>query len=689
MGSILPCSAQRVSDFLAVKSWQGSLKLKADHSGNSTGLGGVEAYNFSWSADLQFRLEEFSPGGQFWRGKFTGGSAAIRHKVNSSGSSGGCTLTSTVEGQGLPTNPEFFLFVGPGENYSLAITGYSIPSRVTVVSVCGGKTSVITNDTVGNWFSNELNRNVVFALPAAGLELIGGGKYEMGLPIPLFTALLSGSVPKLPADVKWEFRPLEVDPLELVVDPAGYDTFRPTANLNGNPGNSISVTATLQTKSGKPAQQGASKFIFELLETSQEPGIAMNWPRDATDQDYDLRIAAAAGLLLADPVKRQRAESLPTIPLATSASVKIDSFDWGGWSRLKVTALLADGKTLQGYLKGKPDQTEIRLPQRAANSFIADSWKKDNAISGSDSADDETAPMGDGNPGDGLTVYEEYRGFYVSQEHIEGNLKKKDYFAVNLAGSAAEGGIALFQRLSGLAVHKKLLQTELSFDRVINKNVSAGPHRVNQHGVILKVQAFEGYAEAVSTGKHPSTPKDFEFVGLPVSIAPRPTFSQAVSYASSTVAHEMFHTVNVYHHGEGDVETVWRLGPNDTVFEGEQPIEVYREPALNVTLNVVARLKTKNVTQQGIWLGKPQGQHSGVENCIMRYDSAQAYERDGEVGGRYSVSETPGALLCDSRQGTGVNASRTPQIRYGDAAQGRGTCNEQILVNDAISATVR
>jgi len=280
-------------------------------------------------------------------------------------------MTSTAEGQGLPTDRDLFLYVGPGENYSFALNGYSIPSIVTVTTVCPGSSGVLTNDPTGNWFTSDLDRLVSFRLPASGLDLIGTGKYEMGLPIPVFNLLLSGTVPKFLGDISWEFRPLSVDPLELVLDPSGYDNFQPTANLHGTSGNSISVTATLQTKSGQPAPQGATKFTFELLETSQEPGIALNWPRDASGQDYDLRIAAAPGLIIPDPIKRQRAETVLGSPLAKSATVKIDSFDWGAWCRLKVTAQLADGSILQGYLRGNPAETELRLPKRTANSLIA------------------------------------------------------------------------------------------------------------------------------------------------------------------------------------------------------------------------------------------------------------------------------------------------------------------------------
>ena len=690
LASISPCWSQRASEFFAVKGWQGTLKLKGDYVGKVTGGAGTDDYSFSWSADMQFRLDEFVPLGQYWHGKFTGGRAAVRHKnVNTNGN---CTLTTTLEGEGLPTNTDFFLYVGPGENYRFALIGATINGHIVATTVCGGSSATQVNDRPEAWFTSAITRNLQFDLPATGFDLAGSGKYEMGTPLVLFSVLLGGgTLPRLLADVNWTFQPLEVDPLELTIELAGYDTFRPIGSLGGGLGNSLDVTATLQTKSGKPAPQGAAKFVFELLETSQEPGVAMNWPRDASDQDYDFRIAASTGLILDDPVKRQKAETIPKVPLSTSASLTIDSFDWGSWSRLKVTAVLVDGTKIEGYLKGDPNQTEVRLPKRAADSFIADSWKKDKGVSGADSSDEENDPNGDSNSGDGLTLYEEYRGFYESQAHIEGNPKKKDYFAVNLAGSEGDGGLALFKQLSGLMVHSKFLQTELSSERVINKNVRVASHRVDQHGVILRVQAFEGYARAVGgPSGRPSTPKDIQYVGLPVTIGSRSTLSPAVSYQSSTIAHELFHTVNLYHHGEVDRNVTWNLRPDDTVLESADPIQVYNEPDVNTTARLIALLKTLDGQSLDVSLGMPQGQHSGAENCVMRYDIATAYRRDGEVGGRFHVAENPGAALCDSAEGTGVNlASRVPQSRYGDAAVGRGYCKQQILVNDAIAAPTR
>jgi hypothetical protein len=342
-------------------------------------------------------------------------------------------------------------------------------------------------------------------------------------------------------------------------------------------------------------------------------------------------------------------------------------------------------------------EDNARLPDRDVGDFIARSWRRTKGISGSGGDDQEDQPAGDGNRGDGLTLYEEYRGFYQAGEHAEADPKKKDYFAVNEADSAGRGGLALFKRISGLAVHGELTKEELSEDRVINHNYSASPHVVNQHGVIIKVKPeFQGYAQAVGTTEGPSTPRDIDYVGLPTTMPSRPTASPAVSYASSTVAHELLHTVNVWHHGEVDETVVWSRDGSGNLFEqatvvqddrtvatgSRKPIRAFTEQGEDFTTSV--RLGTRN-------LGRDNGQHSGVENCVMRYDIADSYISKANAGDRYvKFTEVPGARLCDAREGVAVNQTgRSPQSRYGLAATLRGNCQGQIVVNDGVNPVTR
>lgn len=82
--------------------------------------------------------------------------------------------------------------------------------------------------------------------------------------------------------------------------------------------------------------------------------------------------------------------------------------------------------------------------------------------------------------------------------------------------------------------------------------------------------------------------------------------------------------------------------------------------------------------------GVAGGQHSGFDNCVMRYDDAQIYESKTVPGLCYLIEEIPGFALCKAPKASDVNAtSRRPQSRYFDAAANHGKCSSQILVNDA------
>jgi len=125
----------------------------------------------------------------------------------------------------------------------------------------------------------------------------------------------------------------------------------------------------------------------------------------------------------------------------------ISSFDFGAYGKLKVTAEV-NGREIVGYWKNDPakEQKPLLLPKRKPTSWIADKWKEDQGVSDlSDTDDEENEPVGDTHKGDGLSLYEEYRGFSENLKHIRANPKKKDLFVCDRIGNA----ISLSGRVTG------------------------------------------------------------------------------------------------------------------------------------------------------------------------------------------------------------------------------------------------
>jgi hypothetical protein len=243
--------------------------------------------------------------------------------------------------------------------------------------------------------------------------------------------------------------------------------------------------------------------------------------------------------------------------------------------------------------------------------------------------------------------------------------------------------MGLVQRLSQLVVHR-LSGLELPASRVVNANHAQGPHETDQHGVVIRFGGVGNDALAYPTPPwmRPGNPKMIDFVGL--------GFTLEQDDVAPAIAHETFHSLNVWHHGEGDKRANW-IPRSGFLFEESagavSQINVWLEPAGPLVL-------TSQFVNGGVvtpvFLGVTGGQHSGDADCLMRYAVATAYAKKEDASIRYWVTEQNGLSLCQSATGTKVNdAARAPQSRYGDAAMNRGSCLGQILVNDAVSAPAR
>ena len=504
--------------------------------------------------------------------------------------------------------------------------------------------------------------------------------------------------------VTWNLggKPQEVE--AVIITPDDYENWKPEGGKDEETtGNDLQVKVRLQSKGKKDKDtQQKAKFKFELIDTTKEKGVCLNWPPDKAQDTYDLRIEQDKNkdLEVLDGKEGQKAKTKKN---AFEAEVTISCFDWGAFARLKVTAILDDGSGSEvlAYLDSDKSKHDLEIPKDADDNYIADVWEKMKGVYGSYAEDDEeSSPEGDGDAGDGLTLYEEYRGFMEDGKHIFGDPKKKDLFLCNKIGAAVQPGIEIFADISGLVVHSKLKPGgrsgpgELDPSRVINLNHTKMAHIVKQHGVFIEKGDAGLASEALPLSgfeKTPGPPKKIEKVKIGLGFLDRGFVPYKLA---KVVAHELLHCCSVWHHGEIDlgirkfqtktdeagVKRIFVFEANDdgNDIKTGTPIILYKEPNLIV-------IPDQPLYSAGIkvWVGRKQGEHSGNTDCVMRYDCAEIYLNNAGDYVVVSELEVMGLSLCTNGQGTGVNEpGRRPEPRYGNATEGKGNCPKQICVND-------
>lgn len=548
-----------------------------------------------------------------------------------------------------------------------------------------------------------------------------------------------------------------VPELELIVEIEGtkasgesttYEKWLPEgafiAEKEPAPGSRLQLKARLRNKDKSPLTAEVKQVRFELHETSREPSVALNWPPEASgggpkippDPNFDLRFDGQTGKTDA----KKQLQTVTTLLVSNgepTAEAGIDCYDFGAWSTVVVVAELADGRTVTGHLEKDPDTWAIPLPKSTGASFIADAWKEQYKITAPDRSDDETEPEGEpGCSGDGLTLYEEYRGFYENGRHIRTNPKRKDLFIFNNCGAVAEPGIQLFQRVSKLEVHKKFRREERSemheqsaygswFDATINGYFDRGPHRILQHRVDIESCGNSSWGSGGQTvlKEHEAwwrhlRPKDVQNITVEGPGSDIWAKQYGVSAADKprqfdiAIAHELFHAVGVDHHGQGDYSTQFTAMSADEPGNPtghatwvassveKTPVRILEEmTGKDITESSAKRVLDllwsdspdkgeRNRSRQIYFIGKKNAAHSGDEDCVMRYFFADAYQKKDNENAFYLVpdgTEPVGSQICTGTTGHSVNkAGRKPQPRYFDAAPTRGNCKHWVCVNDAI-----
>jgi hypothetical protein len=504
------------------------------------------------------------------------------------------------------------------------------------------------------------------------------------------------------------------------------------------PGRTITFTA----RSNVPA-----RFRFTLEDVSQFPGFATNAFIDSSffkryhlehlegkydDKGPDL-IFNPKDFDASEHWKHPDAKMLvvETAEDSNAASVIVTAMDYAAYGHLK-----AEAKTKCGgwepvrILVGSKDRESVTIPMDENNNLIADRMEEpkngitDWSYAGDPGSDDDKYPMGDGTPGDGLTLFEEYRGFMTASDlfesacadrgydvHIRTDPEQKDLFV-----AAADLELALLAPLlsnstklpgepKGIAVHH-ICGVHASNTRGINFTLDLYGlkewhgktlWRGKQHALRLKDGSLPGGEVGSTRGNTGLGPP--KYVCEDVTIDKQKILDDTLIFPNwnapaqlaSVVIHELGHGVGIDHNGDNDLGNSLLLTKDACPEDLEEIKKVLLPPGTHACL---------------LWSAvRRHGQHSGDQNSPMKYQYGGHYESpsqlltyfgaltiqyEGDQGKlaaytglvhKYRNDIDPPGLgrFPDNVTGTGINALPGEQNHAGDSCRIAAT---QIRVND-------
>ena len=156
---------------------------------------------------------------------------------------------------------------------------------------------------------------------------------------------------------------------------------------------------------------------FQLVEVSHEPGYCINYPVKDGDTDPDLKFDADK--MRKNNVAYSQNEVRSTEYSGDKLLAIIRSNDYGSFAKLRVTVIPKYGPAIAAHLKNEKESI-VSIPFDKNNNHLADAWEKGLGIFDkgySPEWDDETE-TGNKHNGDGITLYDEYRGV-VAQDKFK------------------------------------------------------------------------------------------------------------------------------------------------------------------------------------------------------------------------------------------------------------------------------
>jgi hypothetical protein len=460
----------------------------------------------------------------------------------------------------------------------------------------------------------------------------------------------------------------------------------------------IDITAmTYICREGKWRWPGRKKHIrLKFNKVSGEPGVSMNFPKKSNknpDLFFHEEKEEDDYFLLFDSTP-EGAEPCPTMILKAGdnpahehhylyavkkerhfeATPIVRCEDYGAIGYYKAEAnhcVEIPAKELDDMHEDcNEGPNEITIPRDENGNDIADSAPQDER-GASGKEDKDPRPVGDRHAGDGVTNYEEYRGFIIQgirnipvqlpmgglmqvpvgapRKHARTSTKVKDVFIYD----QDKLGTGLLN-VTGLNI-QVFYDPDLfngTDKREINYN-HGRHHGGTQHGIWLRNQNMPGLY-GMSCGGDNGPPKNKTHICINVAV--NTGAGEPANRLVNSIAHEICHGLNIWHHGEG--------GEHEDVVGG------YR-----FTSNREGKLT------------------SGDMGCLMRYDQYAtswchnvphhvhwyvSFSRDRARNIVETFLDNPGTTLCSSANATGLNDAGAGHKNNAE----KGNCKGQLRVKD-------
>lgn len=208
----------------------------------------------------------------------------------------------------------------------------------------------------------------------------------------------------------------------------------------------------------------------------------------------------------------------------------------------------------------------MRLPvDQADSNWLPDAgWRAGSGASisgfGLASSDDETGPTGNSFTGDGLTAFEEYRGFAASGQHVRLNPQEKDLFIRSELPEGLGYAANLPLRVWGIVSGETNLTRDINANYTNNGFGGDIPAHFNQRALVVSDGGHSGTGVLGLTTTSTNAPAPPSMVTAPILVYTQtirltsPTTNDLTTpdavdppKTSQTIGHEVGHGITINH----------------------------------------------------------------------------------------------------------------------------------------------